>query len=109
MRRSGGPFDQPGGCSFKTYVRAEKLRAKAEPCVSFAQLFGKQVIGNKSVTKPFFGKNIFREFFSERENKGFRRAKGLLGAGGARGIVLGKLIHEIPGFSEEIGGAEASK
>jgi len=81
-----------------TYMRAQRLRAKAELCLPIEQELSKQVIGNKSFTGEFFGKNIFGEFFPAREtgrNSGEWRQV-------FESSVLRKLIRESWGSERKI-------
>ena len=109
MRRSGGPLDQPGGCSFKTYVRVQKLRAAAELCLTFEPGSSEQVIGNNAVTRKYVRKNIFFEFFKVGRNRCNGVAAHSVGEDLSGGPVSGKLIHGISRFFHGSGNAEVGK
>jgi len=65
MMRAGGHLDQPGGWSFKTYVRVQKLRASAELCQGTKQIHLPQVSDHKAVVREYFRKNLIGEFFQQ--------------------------------------------
>ena len=109
MRQSGGPFDQPGGCSFKTYVRAQKLRDRAELCLWFEWSSGEQAIGNKSVTRKRVGRKPFQEFFTVGENATNLSDSSAFSRGVSEFPVLDLLIQPCSGFRGNFFEVEAGK
>ena len=93
MRR-GGPQDRPGGWSFKTYVRAQKLRVEAELWLSLKRHINPQEAVNKHVNWKFFRKNLMREFFQAGVSRQGRIQAQRDDRVPRRGVVLDKLIQK---------------
>ena len=108
MRR-GGPQDQPGGWSSKTYVLAQKLRAAAELCLSLAQVAQVQVAGLERIDQEFFGKNFTREFFQASVSAASEGADWVVERRARKSSVLGKLIRESCGGPGAFATAEDAK